>query len=474
MRESAGRHLHDVHHTAVLRLRTLRRMVIVPGTSEPNSLTRRARVDGPAGSAASATKVATPGPPNDSRTDSVGYDHGMIDPRGQETLSGSAQSEIFQILRDGQPRTRSELATLTGLARSTVAARVDALLKARLISSVAHAASTGGRPSRQFAFDGTQQGVIGVDIGATHVHIGVSDLHGTLLYDTEVSLSVAEGPETVLKWVIDEGSRLLDDHGVPGFLRAVGVGVPGPVEHQTGRPVDPPIMPGWDRFDVPGMLSDAFGVPVLVDNDVNVMAVGERNDHWPDVDDLLFVKVSTGIGAGVITSGRVHRGAQGIAGDIGHVYVSGADDVLCRCGSTGCLEAVAGGPAIAAALRTAGLDVASPQDIAAAVNQGDIEAVRAVREAGRVIGRVLTTCVSLMNPAVIVIGGPIANAGDHLVAGAREIIYTRAAPLATGSLQIVRSRGTDKAAVSGASSMAIQHALSVDSVEALVRELASS
>lgn len=394
----------------------------------------------------------------------------MIDPRGQETLSGSAQSEIFQILRDGKSRTRSELATLTGLARSTVAARVDALVRTGLISSVANAASTGGRPSRQFAFDGTKQGVLGVDIGATHVHIGLSDLRGQLLLDTEVLLAVSEGPDTVLGWVIENGRQLLEQHGVPDFLRAVGVGLPGPVEHTTGQPVDPPIMPGWDRFDVPGALMEAFGVPILVDNDVNVMAVGERNVRWADVDDLLFVKVSTGIGAGVIAGGHVHRGAQGIAGDIGHVYVPGADDVMCRCGSTGCLEAVAGGPAIAAKIRAAGIDVTTPQDVASAVMQGDIEAVRAVREAGRVIGRVLGTCVSLINPAVIVLGGPIANAGDHLVAGVRESIYTRSAPLATGSLQIVRSRGTNTA-VTGASSMAIQHALSVDSVEARVREV---
>ncbi len=395
----------------------------------------------------------------------------MIDPRGQETLSGSAQSEVFQILRDGKWRTRSELATLTGLARSTVAARVDALVRARLINSVANAASTGGRPSRQFAFDGTQHGVLGIDIGATHAHIGLTDLHGTLLLDTEVMLAVSEGPQTVLSWVIEQGRELIKEHGSPDFLRAIGVGLPGPVEHSTGRPVDPPIMPGWDRFDVPGMLTDAFGVPVLVDNDVNVMAVGERNAEWPNVDDMIFVKVSTGIGAGVIVGGVVHRGAQGIAGDIGHVHVAGADDVPCRCGSTGCLEAVAGGPAVAEKLRAAGLDVTTPQDVANAVMQGDIEAVRAVREAGRIIGRVLTTCVSLINPAVIVLGGPIANAGDHLVAGVRESIYTRSAPLATGSLQIVRSRGVDNSAVSGASSMAIQHALSAESVEALVRDV---
>jgi len=395
----------------------------------------------------------------------------MIDARGQETLTGSAQSEIFQILRDGQPRTRSELATLTGLARSTVAARVDALLRARLITPIADAASTGGRPSRQFKFDGTHHGVLGVDIGATHIHIALTDLHGTMLVDSQDTISVAEGPQKVLGWVIDEGRKLLALHRDVLELRAIGVGLPGPVEHSTGRPVDPPIMPGWDRFDVPGALSEALGVPALVDNDVNVMAVGEHHDFWPEVGDLLFVKVATGIGAGVITGGRVHRGAQGIAGDIGHVRVPEAEGVLCRCGSIGCLEAIAAGPAIAAKLTERGVNIESTQDVVDATLRGDIDAVREVREAGRIIGRVLTTCVSLINPAVIVLGGPISNAGDHLLAGAREIIYTHSAPLATSNLQIVRSRGGENAAVSGASAMAIQHVLSVDSVEGLVRDL---
>src|SRR6188768_1577783 len=166
----------------------------------------------------------------------------MLDARGQETLTGSAQSEIFQILRDGQPRTRSELAQLTGLARSTVAARVDALLRARLISPIADAASTGGRPSRQFTFDGTRHAVLGVDIGATHVHLALTDLHGAMLVDVQEEIAVAEGPDRVLGWVIEHGKRLLDLHKDHVALRAVGVGLPGPVEHETGRPVDPPIM----------------------------------------------------------------------------------------------------------------------------------------------------------------------------------------------------------------------------------------
>jgi len=397
----------------------------------------------------------------------------MLDARGQETLTGSAQSEIFQILRDGQPRTRSELAALTGLARSTVAARVDALLRARLVAPIADAASTGGRPSRQFTFDGTRHGVLGVDIGATHVHIALTDLHGTMLADVQESIAVAEGPDRVLGWVVDEGKKLVAAHSDTVDLRAVGVGLPGPVEHSTGRPVDPPIMPGWDRFDVPGLLGRELGVTALVDNDVNVMAVGEHHDFWSEVEDFLFLKVATGIGAGVITGGRVHRGAQGIAGDIGHVWVPEADGVLCRCGSYGCLEAIAAGPAIAAKLQARGMDLSDTQDVTAAVLRGDVDAIREVREAGRIIGRVLTTCVSLINPAVIVLGGPISSAGDHLLAGAREVIYTRSAPLATSNLQIVRSRGGDNAAVSGSSAMAIQHVLSVDSVEAFIRELAS-
>jgi len=393
----------------------------------------------------------------------------MIDPRGQEALTGAAQSEIFQILRDGTPRTRSELATLTGLARSTVAARVDALLRVNLLAPVADAASTGGRPSRQFAFDGTRHAVLGVDIGATHVHLALTDLHGTKLDDIQEELAVAEGPDIILGWVIEHGTRLLQQHSDRVTLRAVGVGLPGPVEHTTGRPVDPPIMPGWANFDVPGVLRQSLGVPIYVDYDVNVMALGEHHDYWSDVADLLFVKVASGIGAGVIVGGRVHRGAQGVAGDIGHIWVPEADGVECRCGSLGCLEAIAAGPAIAAKLRARGADVNGTADIIAAVRRGDIDAVREVREAGRIIGRVLTTCVSLINPAVIVLGGALANAGDHLLAGAREVIYTRSTALATGSLQIVRSRGKQDAAVSGASAMAIQHVLSVESVEAMVR-----
>jgi predicted NBD/HSP70 family sugar kinase len=250
-------------------------------------------------------------------------------------------------------------------------------------------------------------------------------------------------------------------------LIGVGIGLPGPVQFSTGRPVNPPIMPGWDGFDVPGWVRGHLDVPVLVDNDVNIMALGERSFAWPGVDHFLFVKVATGIGSGIISGGRLQRGAQGIAGDIGHVQVPRGAGIACHCGNVGCLEAVASGPAIAAALRREGHDVAGGAEVIDLVRAGDIDAIQAVRQAGRDIGEVLTACVNMINPSTIAIGGSMAQAGEHLIAGVREVVYSRSMPLATEHLSIVQSRSGEKAAVIGASMLAIHHALSPAAIDEL-------
>jgi predicted NBD/HSP70 family sugar kinase len=257
-----------------------------------------------------------------------------------------------------------------------------------------------------------------------------------------------------------------------GHVVGIGIGVPGPVEHSTGRPANPPIMPGWHEFDIPAHLSRQFPVPVLVDNDVNVMALGEHVTAWPDEEHLLYVKVATCIGAGIISNRRLTRGARGTAGDLGHVRVADASEtVVCRCGNIGCLEAVAAGPAVAARLRAAGLDISSSQDVVDAVLHGDVTAIQEVREAGRSIGSVLATCVSLLNPSVIVIGGALAAAGEHLLAGVREVVYRRSLPLATRSLRIVRSALDDRAGVIGAAVMVIETVLAPDAVDAAIEAL---
>jgi glucokinase len=334
---------------------------------------------------------------------------------------------------------------------------------------VGDAVSTGGRPSSQFAITAGGRVVLAVDVGASHVRIAVSDLMGGILAEVDKAIPVADGPEIVLGWVVEAARELLDQLGRrPDELLAIGIGLPGPIEYSTGRPVNPPIMPGWDRFDVPAWFRGTFDAPVLVDNDVNIMALGEREHAWRDVDHLIFVKIATGIGSGVISGGFLQRGAQGTAGDIGHVYVARGADVPCQCGNRGCLEALASGPAIGRALRAVDLDAVTSRDVVDLVKRGNIDAIQAVRQAGRDIGEVLTTCVSLINPSVIVIGGALAQAGEHLIAGVREVVYTRSMPLATEHLQITQSKAGPDAGVLGASMLAIHHALSPENIEAMV------
>ena len=392
-------------------------------------------------------------------------------PRNEQESAGRAgATELFQLLRDGVPRTRAQLAKSTGLARSTVSARLDELIRLGLVSPVADAASTGGRPPALLALNPTARVVLAGDLGASHATLAITDLTGQILAVVHEPLLIAQGPELVLEWVLSAASRLLAETGyVEQDLAAIGIGLPGPVEHSTGQPVNPPIMPGWDRFDVPGWFARHIDIPVLVDNDVNIMALGERAYSWPDVDHMIFVKVATGVGAGVISGGILQRGAQGTAGDIGHVRVARAAGVPCHCGNTGCLEAVASGPAIARSLREQGIEAHSGSDVVELVKHGSVEAIQAVRQAGRDIGEVLTTCVSLVNPSVITIGGSMARVGEHLIAGVREVVYTRSTPLATEHLAITQSQAAADAGVIGASMLAIEHVLSPEALQRTVR-----
>jgi predicted NBD/HSP70 family sugar kinase len=366
---------------------------------------------------------------------------------------------LLRLLLDGQPRTRAELIDLSGLARSTVTGRIEALLESGLVVPSGEAASTGGRPPARFRFNPGARLILAADVGATHLTVALTDLTGEILDSITTPLNIADGPEVVLAAIVD--------HGISLFVRAgrsmsdligTGVGLPGPVDHRTGRPNHPPIMPGWDSYDVVGHLSGELEGMVLVDNDVNIMALGEHAGQYAGVEHLLFVKVATGIGAGVISGGRLHRGAQGAAGDIGHIQAPGHTE-LCRCGNTGCLEAVASAAAIAARLRDLGLVAKTSLDVVELVRGGNTAATQAVRQAGREIGAVLAGCVSLLNPSVIVIGGSLSQAGDSLLAGIREAIYARSLPLATTELQVVASRAGQQSAVRGAATMVLQHTL---------------
>src|SRR6478735_6612007 len=306
----------------------------------------------------------------------------------------SRAGDLFQLLRDGRARTRAELALSTGLARSTVASRIDALMLSGLVGPAGEALSSGGRPPSRFAFNPSARLVLAVDVGATHVIVALTDLGGNILAEHRLAQQVADGPEAVLDQVVAQGKELLASTGrTVAELAGIGIGLPGPVEHATGMPVKPPIMPGWDGFDVVSYVQRSFPVAVLVDNDVNIMALGERTAHWPEHDNFLFIKVA----------------------------------------------------------------------------EGNLQAIQALRQAGRDVGDVLATVVNLLNPSVIVVGGSLGQAGEHLMAGVREVVYRRSLPLATTHLRIGLSMAGGQAAVLGASQMVTQHVLSPTVIEATLQ-----
>lgn len=382
------------------------------------------------------------------------------------TVASGTPGDLLRLIRSGEATTRAELAASTGLARSTVAQRIDGLVELDLIREEGEAPSTGGRPPAVLGFNESAGIVLAADLGATHSRIAVADLGGKIIAEAAANMDIASGPVQVLGWVEETFDRLLEESDQQqSNVLGIGIGLPGPVEYAEGRPVSPPIMPGWDGYDVRGHFGGRFDVPVLVDNDVNIMALGEQWVMETPVQDLLFIKVGTGIGSGLILDGQLRRGAQGAAGDIGHVPV-GESDTVCRCGNVGCVEAEAGGAALARALSEKGKETANSRDVAALVRSGDQDAMQAVRRAGRLLGRVLAATVNLLNPAMIMIGGDVAEAGDQLLAGVREIVYQRSTALATNDLTITSSTLGDRAGILGAAAMVIEQILDPASIDA--------
>lgn len=359
---------------------------------------------------------------------------------------------VLAAVRGHDGMTQPLLSQQVGLGRSVVAARVAELEALGLVARTGVGPSSGGRAPRLLRLRAEAGLVIGVAIGATGMEIGLADLSGSLLEITAEPIDIGDGPEVVLTRVEQVVDELLARGAGGRAIWGVGVGVPGPVEFATGLPVAPPIMPGWDGYKIRERLSRRYNAPAWVDNDVNLLALGElRGNPAADADtDLLYVKIGTGIGAGLVSGGRPHRGANGCAGDIGHVMVAEAENVICRCGNDGCLEAVAGGAALVREARRLAknggspgmLDILTakgtltPVDIAAAAANGDAAARALLARAGRLVGTTLATLVSFYNPALVVLGGAVVSAGDHVLAAIRETVYRRSLPLATRTLRI--------------------------------------
>jgi predicted NBD/HSP70 family sugar kinase len=374
---------------------------------------------------------------------------------------------MLALIREGRASTRAELIEETGLARSTIAQRVDALLRRGYLGAEEVASSSGGRPPTVLSLNRGFGCVLAADFGATRAHLALCDMGASVLAEQSHDVGVGDrGPNAVLPWLVERHRELREEAGAAaGDLLSVGVGMPAPVDISVGRPVNPPLMPGWNDFPVAQRLTAELGAPVLLENDANVMALGEHRLNWPATDDLIFVKVATGIGCGIIAGGELYRGAAGAAGDLGHVRAPDGGDVLCRCGRRGCLEAIAAGPALAAELTRQGLRAGGAREVAAAIASGDPRAVTAARAAGHEIGEVLATIINFSNPSAVVFGGEIPDASEDLLAGVREAVYSRSLPLATRNLEIAHSSDGHRAGIVGAAVMAIDHVLDPAAVD---------
>ncbi len=380
----------------------------------------------------------------------------------------ASPGSVLALIRSGEANTRNELAERLGVARSTVVQRLSVLSSAGLIRLAGDAQSSGGRPASIFAFDESAAVVVVGDLGQTGCHLAVCDLAARPLNELTAQLSIDQGPEVVLTWVKDRFTELLRGLGRGwNSVLGVGLGLPGPVDFHTGQPVSPPAMPGWDGVDVSELFNDVTAAPVLADNDARIMALGEHRAARRGDENMIFVKIGSGIGAGLIADGQILRGDRGAAGDIGHIVVEPGGPEICRCGNVGCLDAVAGGWAIA---RRMGDVAPTPPDVVRLAREGHPEATGQVRRSGRLVGAAIADAVNLLNPSSVVIGGKLAEADEQVFAAVREVVYRKATPVASRHLEIALTELGHMAGVIGAAHLVIDHVLAPERVGELLEQ----
>jgi predicted NBD/HSP70 family sugar kinase len=359
----------------------------------------------------------------------------------------SGPGDILQLIRLDQANTRKDLQNVTGLSRVTIAQRVDALIDVGLIKESGEGAATGGRRPNRLVFDVQHSAIAVAAVDTSHSTVAVTDLSGRVLVSESIDVAIVDGPETVLSALTASMTKLLKDAGVGiGDLSGGGISVPGPIDPHTRRPSQPPIMPGWDAYPIADHLSETLPVPIFVENDADAMALGEQSTSYSYSSSVCLVKVSTGIGAGLVINGSVYHGIDGGAGDIGHIRLAG-ETALCQCGSRGCLAAVSSGRAVAMELSKRGIPANSGRDVRALLASGNVEAVTLTHDAGRKIGEVMATVVSMVNPGVLVVSGDLASTA--LIGGLRETLYPRSLARATRNLDVRLTTLGDDAGIIG-------------------------
>lgn len=374
--------------------------------------------------------------------------------------------EVFDLLRRGVAETTADLASIMGVARSTVTERIDVLLERGLIVTVGETSGARGRPASRLAFNRSAGVTLAAQVGMSGMLMAVTNLAADVLWYRKVDIDVGEGPEALQRGLERHFEEGLAEVGADaGPLYGVGVGMPGDLEIAgTGA-----TTAQWRSFPLADRLQERFGRPVFKDRDVNFLALGEHRTSWPDARVFLCLKVGTVIACGLIVDGQVVGGATGLLGEIGHTKVHG-HEAPCTCGSRGCLNTVAGGAALAARLHEHGFDIHTAREVSELANRGVLEAVQEVREAGRQIGDVVAGAINLLNPDVIAVWGYLVDAGDQFLVGMQEAIYKTALPASARAVSLARSPYGDDAGLRGAALTVIERTLNPDAIDAFVTE----
>lgn len=374
-------------------------------------------------------------------------------------MTAFPKDPIFRLLSAAPLCTGKDIEAATGESRITVTQKIAALMEAGLIVRQGHAASGGGRPARLYAINPNHRNLIGVDMGEKMVRVCLFDLSYRFLDERLMPIDLRADPQIALAALEGLVRDLAASPAATAPVAACGIGLPAPVDQRQGQVTAPSVMYGWEGLDLRRALCARLGLPVAIDNDVNLMCLAEYRLHETDCRTFVFVKAGTGIGCGILNEGRLFRGAFGASGDIGHIQHTDPPLSLCRCGKEGCVESQAAGWAIARDLTALGLPASDARDVMALYHRGEPECRKAINRSSRVIGTVIADLVAILNPDMIVLGGRLATSGEAMLAGIRERIYQKCLPLATQRLRIRTSCLDERLGAMGAAMLALESAM---------------
>jgi predicted NBD/HSP70 family sugar kinase len=362
--------------------------------------------------------------------------------------------ELITCFRGQNQLTRSEIQVRTGLSRVTVSQGVQDLISKKVLTEIDGELSQGGRKASTLSLN-ENAGYIGIAyFSATSISIAVANLKGQIVKEERTPVYISEGPDSILPSAISTLVEMLNTFPKSKRLGIV-VGVPGPVSHGLGKVVSPPIMRGWDKINFQKEFGEATGLPVFLENDTNLLVLAEHRLVYPETDNLILIKIATGIGGGLIINGELLRGSSGSAGDIGHVQLDALKGTQCRCGHTDCVESFSSGWALTEKIISMGYDVSDTSDIAALCRNGDTQILHLIKEASSYIGHAVADAVSLLNPSKVIVVGRLVDATDIVLATIKEVVYQRSGALATKNLEILPSKLGDDMALLGSAQLGL-------------------